>query len=189
MSKSKQADLEQAIQEARKLPPEDTSGQELTCPFDGVIFVATSRNHYEFNDGKPVAPPLDLNRPTIRQRIENLLNRDPGMLQRYMQAGPEDGSEGVDMDVPDDPNEPLTPSEQNAIDMMAAEIAEAAPLPDEGLPRPSPIPPRPAPETASGAPGGGPEAVGGTAGGSVTPPATHAPSPPASAPPARTPTR
>lgn len=152
MSKAKQIDLEEAI--SSKLYA------DLTDPFTGEIFTPRSRNHYEKNDGVPVAPPVELNRPSIRQRIENLLNRDPAVLQRYMQEGPPDGSEGVDMEVPDDPDAPLTASEGNYIDSLAADIAEQAPLPDDGLPRPPQAPTTAAPtQTASGAPGGGPEAV------------------------------
>ena len=140
---------------------------EVVNPFTGEIFKSKAKNHYEENDGKPVAPQVELNRPTIRQRIENLINRDPAVLSRYMMEGPPDGSEGLDLDIPDDPEAPLTASETNYIDMVAAQVAEAAPLPDDGLPRPEGLQTSEVPQTAPGAPGGGPGAV--PAGG-VSPP-------------------
>lgn len=152
MSKPKQIDLEEAIDLTKP-------ANELIDPFTGRIFTPTARNHYEHNDGVPVAPQAEFTRPTIRQRIENLLNRDPDILRRYMTEGPPDGSEGVDMDVPDDPDAPLTASEGNYLDSIAADLSEAAPLPDEGLPRPDGLKPSEVPQTAPGAPGGGPGAV------------------------------
>lgn len=104
-----------------------------TDVFTGEEFKSRVEHHYEFNDGQPVAPKVEIRRPTVRQRIENLLNRGVDPLAYYV------GHEGVDMDVPDDPESPLTQSEQNYVDMVAAELAEQAPLPDEGLPRPSPV--------------------------------------------------
>lgn len=182
--KPEQVDLEQAIAARNSIPV------ELVDAFTGEVFKPRSRNHYEHNDGVPFAPPVDLNRPSIRQRIENLLNRDPGLLQRYMMEGPPDGQEGIAMDVPDDPEEPLTASEQNHIDVIAAELAEAAPLPDEGLPRPAGLEPdnrrATAPERTQDAPVLGqplPKA-GDTPGGGGTP----APAP-AAAPAAPVPTR
>lgn len=110
--------------------------------FTGEEFKSRVENHYEVVDPVPFAPPVEIQRPTVRQRVENLLNRGIDPLAHYV------GHEGVEMDVPDDPDEPLTPSEQNYIDLLAAEVAEAAPLPDEGLPRPSPVPASPEPPTA-----------------------------------------
>lgn len=131
---------------------------ELTDAFTGELFQARARNHYEENDGVPFAPPVDFPRPTIRQRIENLTNRGVNTLAHYV------GTEGIDMDVPDEPDAPLTPSEMNYIDLVAAQVAEDAPLPDEGLPRqPDPTPPvQAAPAAAVAPPGatGGSEATG-----------------------------
>lgn len=133
-----------------------TLPEKISDAFTGVEFQPRAENHYEKNDGVPVAPPVAINRPTIRQRIENLLNRGVDPLAHYV------GSEGIDMDVPDDPDAPLTPSEQNFLDVVASDIAEAAPLPDEGMPRQEQLPPSPPPAAsseaapaASGAPGGG----------------------------------
>lgn len=106
---------------------------EIKDPFTGVLFIPRSRNHYEENDGVPVAPPVTIRRPTVRERVENLTNRGVDVLAHYV------GTEGIDMDVPDDPEAPLTTSEMNYMDIVAAELAEAAPLPDEGLPRPSEV--------------------------------------------------
>lgn len=117
--------------------PQKAPQGELSDAFTGELFTARSRNHYEVNDGVPVAPPVDFPRPTIRQRVENLLRRGVDPLAAYV------GTEGIDMDVPDDPDAPLTPSEQNYIDLVASQVAEDAPLPDEGMPRaeilPSPV--------------------------------------------------
>lgn len=148
MGKPKQTDLEEAIAKHQA----DDYG-ELHDAFTGEIFKPKSRNHYEANDGVPFAPQVELNRPTLRQRIENLINRDPAVLQRYLQEGPPDGSEGLDMDVPDDPEAPLTASEGNYLDAVAAELAEQAPLPDDGLPRPDKPPATPVPQ-APPIPGG-----------------------------------
>lgn len=147
---AKQVDLETLIAQAKVKSPQG----ELTDAFTGEVFNPRSRNHYEVNDGVPFAPPLDLKRPTIRQRIENLINRDPGLLQRYIDEN-DDGS--VDMEIPDDPDAPLTGAEAVYLDMVAAQVAEAAPLPDDGMPRPDsayPSSAAPSPEAAS-APGGG----------------------------------
>lgn len=108
---------------------------ELNDAFTGEVFTPRARNHYEENDGVPFAPEVPVNRPTIRQRIENLLNRGVDPLAMYMrQHQGEDTT--YDMDVPDDPEAPLTASEENYIEMVAADLAEQAPLPDEGMPRP-----------------------------------------------------
>jgi len=115
----------------------------------GEIFQPKARNHYEENDGVPFAPPVDMPRPTVRQRIENLLNRGVDPLAHYV------GTDDYDLEVPDDPEHPLTPSEANYIDAIAASLAEQAPLPDEGLPRPAPEPqpsPAPAPAPVAGVP-------------------------------------
>lgn len=126
----------------------------ISDAFTGEEFIPRAANHYEYNDGIPVAPPVETNRPTIRQRVENLLNRGVNPLSFYV------GSEGIDMDVPDDPDAELTQSERNYMDVLAEQLAEEAPLPDEGLPRPpSDVltpqqPPQPAPEGVSSPPTG-----------------------------------
>lgn len=111
---------------------------------DGTLFESRAENHYETNDGVPFAPPVDMPRPTIRQRVENLLNRGVNPLAHYV------GDDGYEMDVPDDPQAPLTPSEENYLEAIAADLAENAPLPDDGLPRQSQI----APAASAAAPEG-----------------------------------
>lgn len=131
-----------------------TPQPELADAFTGEMFSPRSRNHYEVNDGKPVAPAVEMRRPTVRERIENLMNRGVDPLAHYV------GTEGIDMDVPDDPQAELTQSEQNYMDTIAAELAEQAPLPDEGLPRPPTEPAQAvsSPAASSGGAGGSPPA-------------------------------
>lgn len=142
---------------------------DLVDAFTGEVFQPTASNHYEANDGIPVAPHVDIARPTVRQRVENLLRRGEDPLRHYV------GTDGVDMEVPDDPGEALTGSEQNYLDMIAAEIAEAAPLPDEGLPRPTPAP---GPASSSEVPSSGAPAAppSGAAKGGSEPAASGSPS-------------
>lgn len=147
MTKPKQLDLEEAIA-AKPIQA------ELADAFTGELFQPRSRNHYEFPDPVPKAPRVAQARPTVRQRIENLLHRGIDPLQDYVRRSNE--ADDLNFDVPDDPEAPLTPSEANYVDMVASELAEAAPLPDDGLPRETapkaPIPPDP---KAADAPGGG----------------------------------
>lgn len=119
------------------------------CVLTGDMFETRTPNHYERNDGVPFAPPVDGPRPTIRQRVENLLNRGVDPLAHYV------GSDDYEMDIPDDPEAELTQSEINYMDAVAASLAESAPLPDDGLPRPSqtsPQAPQAAPEGVSSPP-------------------------------------
>lgn len=102
---------------------------EIPDVITGEVFYAQSRNHYETNSGVPVAPAVDLPRPTLRQRVEFLTRTQPDILARYVH----DGSSDSDYEIPDDPDSPLTPSEMNYVDQVAQQLAEAAPLPDEGL--------------------------------------------------------
>lgn len=143
---------------------------ELTDAFTGELFTPRSRNHYEVNDGKPVAPHVDLPRPTVRQRIENLISRGEDPLLRYVREFSGEDKQ-LDLDVPDDSEAPLTASEQNYLDVIAASVAESAPLPDEGLPRPDAPPPAAPPANPPGgaAPGGG--------GSPNSPPTAPAPAP------------
>lgn len=129
---------------------------ELSDAFTGQLFKPRARNHYEVNDGVPVAPAVKVNRPTIRQRIENLVSRNIDPLAHYV------GHEGIDMDVPDDPDVPLTPSEQNYLDTIAESLAEQAPLPDEGMPRPPAEPPPAASSVAAEPPREAPPGAGPT---------------------------
>lgn len=119
---------------------------EQTDVFTGEEFFSRVERHYEAVDPKPFAPPVTMARPTIRQRVENLLNRGVDPLAHYV------GTEGVDLDVPDDPDAPLTDSEMNYIQAVHESLAEQAPLPDEGMPRPDPTPPPAAPAPSPQAP-------------------------------------
>lgn len=132
-TRPKQIDLEQVIAKTPKQPQ-----GELPDAFTGVVFVPRTRNHYEVPDPKPFAPNLAIQRPTVRQRVENLLSRGIDPLHDFMRQQAD--QDELDFEVPDDPEAPLTQSEQNHIDMLASQIAEQAPLPDDGLPRPPQAP-------------------------------------------------
>lgn len=112
---------------------------ETTDAVTGEVFLARTENHYEFNDGVPAAPPVDLPRRTLRERVEDLLYRG-GMLPPLQHDESDDG----DMDVReyDDP-EPLTPSEKQylvteGLKTLQERSTEAAYAPQ---PSPPPIPP------------------------------------------------
>lgn len=145
MTKSKQLDLEEKIADTYRVQ------DELPDAFTGEMFKPKSRNHYETNSGIPVAPQVDLPRPTIRQRVENLLNRGYDPMADFMRQAREEDT--YDFDVPDDPDAPLTASEASYVESLAAELAEAAPLPDDGMPRPE-APTSEVPKAAA-TPGGG----------------------------------
>lgn len=131
--KNTQIDLEDAIQLAVQNPKAEFGKRyETQDPFTGELFQARTPRHYDPVDPKPFAPPVDLPRPTLRQRVENLINREGhNLMARYVH----DGSSDNDYDIPDDPDAPLTPSEANYLDMVASDLAENAPLPDDDLPR------------------------------------------------------
>lgn len=139
----------------------------------GEAFKSRTANHYESNDGVPVAPPVDFPRPSIRQRVENLLNRGVDPLAAYV------GTDSYDMDVPDDPDAPLTHAEQVYLDTIAADISEAAPLPDDNLPRQAQTP---VPANNLNPPSDGPRTP---ENGTVAPSTAPAPTPPASTVPSR----
>lgn len=147
-TKPKQIDLEDAIAKAPKRPQ-----QELHDAFTGVLFQPKTRNHYEIPDPKPFAPDMPISRPTVRQRVENLLQRGVDPLADFMRQQAD--QDELNFDVPDDPEAPLTASEQNHLDMVAASLAEQAPLPDDGLPRPQPAPSIEGQPQAGDTPGGG----------------------------------
>lgn len=137
---------------SKKKVVDELGSYTFTDPFTGEVFQARASNHYEANDGVPFAPPVTMRRPTVRERIENLLNRGVDPLAHYV------GTEGIDMEVPDDPEAPLTASEANYLDTIAESLAEQSPLPDDGMARPAPTPAAGAvssPAGTSGAPAGG----------------------------------
>lgn len=112
----------------------------------GELFQSRAANHFEANDGVPFAPPVDMPRPTIRQRVENLLNRGVNPLAHYV------GTDDYDMEVPDDPDLPLTASEMNYIDAVASQLAEESGPADENSPpaaKPAPQAPQPDPGQVS----------------------------------------
>lgn len=154
MTKSKQIDLEEAIAKTPKRPQ-----AEITDAFTGVVFQPKTRNHYEIPDPVPFAPNLEIARPTVRQRVENLLSRGIDPIHDFMRQQAD--QDELSFDVPDDPEAPLTPSEQNFLDITAAQLAEQAPLPDDGLPRPEASPPVSPPEAGDTPGGGGTPAPGG----------------------------
>ena len=145
MGKEKQIDLEEAI---KQTPPKEKAlpghSYEHQDPFTGEVFKSRTPNHYEQNDGVPVAPRVELPRVSLRQRIENLLNRGVDPLSRYVH----DGTSDTDYEVPDDPDAPLTPSEMNYLDLTAEAVAEQVSLD----PRENAQPAAAAPPAAQGSP-------------------------------------
>lgn len=175
--KPQQVDLEEVILDhhsGRILPKRPQP--EITDAFTGVVFVPHTRNHYEVPDPKPFAPNLQISRPTVRQRVENLLSRGVDPLHDFMRQQQEPDT--LDFDVPDDPEAPLTPSEQNHLDMLASELAERAPLPDDGLPRPQPASPEGQPKAGEPPGGGGPPATSAPPKGATAAPLAAVPAPP-----------
>lgn len=74
-------------------------------PFTGEEFKSPVANHYEAVDSVPKAPPVDMPRLTLRERIERMLHGgyDPSSAV-YDDDDPDDWSDGDD--------DPLTPAEQ-----------------------------------------------------------------------------
>ena len=154
MRKNSQIDLEQSIAEANEKLPFGT----ITDAFTGEVVPARASNHYEANDGVPVAPRVDLPRVSLRQRIENLLNRGIDPRSQYVH----DGLGDMDFEVPDDPEAPLTQAEETYIEMVANSVAEQA---SEGDPESQPAAAAPksqSPEPPSPTPPSPPPATGGT---------------------------
>lgn len=112
---------------------------ETVDPITGEVFMARTENHYEKNDGVPVAPAVQLPRKTLRERVEELYRGG-----RMMAALQHDGSPDDDMDIQefDDP-EPMTPSEkQYLLTEGLRELRNRPPkAPTAVPPSPSPVPP------------------------------------------------
>lgn len=90
-------------------PPSKNAPQiETTDAVTGEVFLARTQNHYEENDGVPVAPQVELPRRTLRERVEDLLYRG-GMLPPLQHD--DSGDDDFDVKEYDDP-EPLTPAEK-----------------------------------------------------------------------------
>lgn len=115
-------------------------GQEQD-PFTGEIFTPRTVNHYEHNDGIPVAPVIETPRLTLRQRVEALLRS----------GQPIPGYEGDNDDEWDEEDEPLTQAEKQYLNQQDALERRQAAL--EAAKRQEATPPPPAePKPASEAP-------------------------------------
>lgn len=115
-------------------------GQEQD-PFTGEIFTPRTVNHYEHNDGIPVAPPVELPRLTLRQRVERLL----------ASGQPIPGYDGDEDDSWDEEDEPLTMAEKQYLNQQDALERRQAAL--EAAKREASTPPTPAePKPTSEAP-------------------------------------
>lgn len=127
--------------------------EKIFDAFTGEEFQPRVHNHYERNDGVPVAPPVDQPRLSLRERVERMLYS--------MQSGPEFISDGTpDDDFEEDDAEPLTQAEQAYVAQGAAlERREAALLASQRTPpaQPSAAPASPqAPNPPSDGPGAAP---------------------------------
>lgn len=124
---------------------------ETVDPTTGELFMARTENHYEANDGVPVAPAVQLPRKTLRERVEELYRGG-----RQMAALQHDGSPDDDLDAGefDDP-EPMTPSEkQYLLTEGLKELRNRPPkAPTELPPTPAPVPPTEGQNASTGTPG------------------------------------
>lgn len=118
-------------------PPSKNAPQiETTDIVTGEIFLARTENHYEANDGIPVAPAVNLPRKSLRERVEDLLYRGGGVLPQLLH----DQSDETDFDVPEaEDNGPMQPAEVRYILEEAAKHPSQAPT--AVPPSPSPVPP------------------------------------------------
>lgn len=78
---------------------------EINDVFTGELVRARARNHYEFNDGVPFAPPIDMPRLTLRERVQRLQGAGVD-LNRFVP----DNSDDHDFEDPED-SEPMTRAE------------------------------------------------------------------------------
>lgn len=101
---------------------------ETTDVITGEVFNARTENHYEKNDGIPVAPPVKTPRLSLRERIERML---------YTPVDPNFGQyDDNDADWDDEGDDPLTPDEQRYVEQNAAiEKFEAARIARENASR------------------------------------------------------
>lgn len=108
---------------------------ETLDPITGELFLARTENHFEHNDGVPVAPAVDLPRKTLRERVEDLLYRSGGMLPQLLH----DDSAETDFDVPEaEDNGPMQPAEVRYILEEAAKATPAAAQAPQQSPAPNP---------------------------------------------------
>ena len=133
---------------------------ELVDAFTGEAVEVAAANHYEHNDGVPFAPPIEMPRLTLRERVQRLQGAGVD-LDRYVP----DESEDNDFSDPDD-LEPLTHAEaayvalNDHLDHLAEQkVAPQAP----SSPTPAPAAPaEPAAEVAGVQGGAAPPAKGGS---------------------------
>lgn len=131
---------------------------KITDAYTGEIVERRASNHYEFNSGVPFAPPIDMPRLSLRERVQRLQGAGVN-LDRYVP----DDSDDHDFTDPDDA-EPMTRAEtayvalNDHIDHLQAERTKPAPAP-----APSPSPSKAAVEPPkSGGAGGEAPAEGGS---------------------------
>lgn len=110
---------------------------KLTDAFTGEEIETRARNHYEFSDGVPFAPPIDMPRLSLRERVQRLQGAGVD-LNRYVP----DETDEHDYTDPDD-DEPMTRAEaayvalNEHLDHLQAEMQKPA------SPSPSPAPVEP----------------------------------------------
>lgn len=163
----KKDDVRQAVidHEQFVLERETIKGQkyEVTDIVTGEVRPVLAANHYEYNSGIPLAPPVDMPRLSLRERVERLTQAGYDLSSYYHHvpmSDPDDWSE-------DDDQEPLTPSEAAYVDHIeymeqqrAAKVQQASQ--DDG----------------SNPPSDGPSAAAGSSGKDGSPPPPPAPSAP-----------
>lgn len=116
---------------ASKNAPQIETADTIT----GEIFMARTENHFEHNDGVPVAPAVDLPRKTLRERVEDLLYRSGGVMPQLLH----DESDETDFDVPEaEDNGPMQPAEVRYILEEAAKAHSEAPGAVQPPPAPNP---------------------------------------------------
>lgn len=98
------AELAEFVENKMTMPGEVLPMQ--TDVVTGEEFQPFAKNHYEWNDGVPHAPPIDMPRLTLRERVARLQGQGVDLYSR----GIDDESEEGDFEDPDE-REPLTPAE------------------------------------------------------------------------------
>lgn len=103
----KQADpseLAEFVQKKMTLPGQALP--EIADVVTGELFQPYAMNHYEWNDGVPHAPPIDMPRLSLRERVARLQGQGVDLYSR----GVDDDTEEGDFEDPDE-SEPLTHAE------------------------------------------------------------------------------
>lgn len=129
----------------------------VTDAFNGEVVERRAANHYEYNSGVPFAPPIDLPRLTLRERVQRLQGAGVN-LDRYVP----DDSEDTDFVDPEDAD-PMTPAETAyvALNDHLDHLAEQRSKPPAPVASPSPAP-APSEPPKSGGAGGAAPAEGGS---------------------------